>query len=184
MGYRLITNPESIGAIHLVGVLLSARILVVEGITWLVVESYTEYLEGWWGSVYIYYCARPRMICHALKGTSAWITFQINQFRWNMTESSNSASDSIVCDESFLKSLLIYLITLGGIQSAIVDIFHSAISIFGVIAYWPYFFLSIYMAKNFSPRSLFSVVFCIVIGTVLSVLISTYGKRFVWWLDG
>jgi hypothetical protein len=96
-----------------------------------------------------------------------------------MTESSNSASDSIVCDESFLKSLLIYLITLGGIQSAIVDIFHSAISIFGIVAYWPYFFLSVYMAKKFPPKCLFGAVFCHVIGAVLAVLISTYGKRFV-----
>jgi len=96
-----------------------------------------------------------------------------------LSQSLNLKKDNILSDESFLKSVFIYLITFGGIQSAIVDIFHSTISIFGVIAYWPYFFLSIYMAKNFSPRSLFSAVSCIVIGTVLSVLISTYGKRFV-----
>ncbi len=96
-----------------------------------------------------------------------------------MSEYSNLERDNIVCDESFLKSLLIYLITLGGIQSAIVDIFHSAISIFGIVAYWPYFFLSVYMAKKFPPKGLFGAVFRLVIGAVLAVLISTYGKRFV-----
>jgi len=144
----------SIGAIHSVGVLLSARILLVEGITWLVFGSYTEYLEGWWRLVYINYCARLRMICHALKGTSGWNTVQINKFRGNMIESSNLERDNIVCDESFLKSLFIYLITLGGIQTAMVDIFHSAISFFEFVAYWPYFFLSVYMAKKFPPNRL------------------------------
>jgi hypothetical protein len=70
------------------------------------------------------------MICHALKGTSGWNTFQINKFRGNMIESSNLERDTVVVNESFLKSLFIYLITLGGIQTAMVDIFHSAISFF------------------------------------------------------
>ena len=96
-----------------------------------------------------------------------------------MTEGSNLERDTVVVNESFLKLLFIYLITLGGIQSAIVDIFHSAISFFEFVAYWPYFFLSVYMAKKFPPKGLFGAVFCIVIGAVLAVLISTYGKRFV-----
>jgi hypothetical protein len=73
-----------------------------------------------------------------------------------MTEGSNLERDTVVVNESFLKSLLIYLITLGGIQSAIVDIFHSAISIFGIVAYWPYFFYQFIWQKN-SHLKAFSV---------------------------
>ena len=96
-----------------------------------------------------------------------------------MSEGSKTTSDVIVFDESYQKTLFLYLISLGGIQSAIVNIFHSAISFFEIAAYWPYFFLSVYMAKKFPPKGLIGAVFCLVIGAVLAVLISTYGKRFV-----
>ena len=92
-----------------------------------------------------------------------------------MIQSSNLERNTIVLNESFST----YMITLGLVQSAIVDTFHIGTGILGVIYYWPYFFLSVYMAKKFPPKGLVGAAFCIVIGAVLAVLISTYGKRFV-----
>lgn len=96
-----------------------------------------------------------------------------------MFESSKLERDTFFVNESFVASLFTYLIALGGVQSSIVNTFHIGTGILGVIYYWPYFFLSVYMAKKFPPKGLVGTAFCIVIGAVLSVLISTYGKRFV-----
>lgn len=96
-----------------------------------------------------------------------------------MSEGSKTTSDVIVFDESYQKTLFLYLISLGGVQSSIVNTFHIGTGILGVIYYWPYFFLSVYMAKKIPPKGLVGTAFCIVIGAVLSALISTYGKRFV-----
>lgn len=96
-----------------------------------------------------------------------------------MIESSNLERNTIVVNEPFLQSPFIYLIALGGVQSSIVDTFHDVVSFLGFTAYWPYFFLSVYMAKKFPPKGLVGAAFCIVIGSVLAALIRTYGKRFI-----
>lgn len=96
-----------------------------------------------------------------------------------MIGSSNIQRDNVVVNEPFLKSPFIYLIALGLVQNAIIDTFHGVTGILGVISYWPYFFLSVYMAKKFPPKSLIGAVFCIVIGAVLAALIGNYGKRFI-----
>lgn len=96
-----------------------------------------------------------------------------------MTESSNSASDGIDFNVAFLKPLTDYLIALGIVQGSIVNTFQIGMGIFGVVVYWPYFFLSVYMAKKIPPKGLIGSLFCYVIGSVLAALISTYGKRFV-----
>jgi len=96
-----------------------------------------------------------------------------------MIQSANLERDTVVVNESFLTSQFTYLITLGVVQSSIVNTFHDVVSFFGITAYWPYFFLSVYMAKKFPPKGLVGTVFCIVIGSVLAALISTYGKRLV-----
>jgi hypothetical protein len=96
-----------------------------------------------------------------------------------MTESSNSASDSIIFNVAFLKPLTDYLIALGIVQSSIVNTFQIGMGIFGVVFYWRYFLLSVYMAKKIPPKGVIGSLFCYVIGSVLAALISTYGKRFV-----
>jgi hypothetical protein len=74
-----------------------------------------------------------------------------------MIQSSNLERNTIVLNESFST----YMITLGLVQSAIVDTFHIGTGILGVIYYWPYFFLSVYMAKKFPLKGLFGTVLCI-----------------------
>ena len=69
-----------------------------------------------------------------------------------MTESSNPASDSIVFNLAFLRPLTDYLIALGIVQSSIVNTFQIGMGIFGVVVYWPYFFLSVFMAKKFGLK--------------------------------
>ena len=96
-----------------------------------------------------------------------------------MSEDSKSTSDVIFFDESFQKPLLLYLILLGAVQSAIVDAFHNVTGLLGAISYWPYFFLSVYMAKKLPPKGLVGAVICIVIGSVVAAIIKTYVKRFI-----
>lgn len=96
-----------------------------------------------------------------------------------MNESLNLVNNNIVFEKSFAKPLFDYLIALGTLQSAIVNTFHLITGNFDVIFYWPYFFLSVYMAKRVPPNGVMGTLCCIAICSVLGALISAYDSRFV-----
>jgi hypothetical protein len=96
-----------------------------------------------------------------------------------MIESSKLVRNNIVFDKSFAKPLFDYLISLGILQSSIVNTFDIAVGNLQVIVYWPYFFLSVYMAKKVPLKGVVGSLCCIVICSVLGALISAYGRRFV-----